>query len=350
LVASNVPWAVHVLDIDRRACWNPVAVKPFDGAIGREKTSTIVRQLAAASPAMAGRPSVAGGVNADFFYFTPPGVPQTAYISRGVVVTGPGERPVFALDSIGQPWMGVLRARGSATSGAESMRIDTWNRHAPNGVAYFDAGYGAAVDTAPGSVRVTLEGQRGGAVTGIDSSGLPTAIPVRGSVLVVGREAPRDVKERLLMLARARARFTIALELTPFHPVEAVGGFPVLVRDSIAVPGLDSAGSATFAPVRHPRTLVGVAAHGRRLMLITVDGRQSGYSVGMTLREAAQLARDLGASEAINLDGGGSTTLVVAHRNAGSYRYDIVNQPSDSAGERPVGNALAIISRCDARR
>jgi exopolysaccharide biosynthesis protein len=81
-------------------------------------------------------------------------------------------------------------------------------------------------------------------------------------------------------------------------------------------------------------------------MLITVDGRQAGYSAGMTLREAAQLARDLGASQAINLDGGGSTTMVVAHRNPRGYRYDVVNQPSDSAGERPVGNALAIISQC----
>src|SRR6185503_1392648 len=117
------------------------------------------------------------------------------------------------------------------------------------------------------------------------------------------------------------------------HPREAVGGFPVLVRDSAEVPGLDSAGAATFAPVRHPRTIVGVGAGGRRLLLITVDGRQPGYSMGMTLREAAQLARDLGATQAINLDGGGSTTLVIPKAAASGYRYEIVNRPSDEAGE-----------------
>jgi phosphodiester glycosidase len=347
-VTHDVPWVVHVLDIDRRACWNPVAVKPGNGAVGREKTSVVVRRVAAASPSLKARPPVAGAVNADFFLFAPPGVPQTAYVSKGVVVAGPGERPVLALDSAGRPWMGVLSVLGSATSGAESMRIDSWNRHARTGLAFFDAGYGSAVDTAAGSVRVTLAERRGGQVTGIDSSGLPTTILPRGSVLVAGRDAPRDVKERLLILARARARFAITIALVTFHPLEAVGGFPVLVRDSIVVSGLDSAGAVTFAPVRHPRTLVGVAAGGRRFMLITVDGRQVGYSAGMTLREAAQLARDLGASQAINLDGGGSTTMVVARRDPRGYRYDVVNQPSDSAGERPVGNVLAIISQCPA--
>jgi exopolysaccharide biosynthesis protein len=61
----------------------------------------------------------------------------------------------------------------------------------------------------------------------------------------------------------------------------------------------------------------------------------------MTLRELADLMRALGARDAINLDGGGSTTMVAD--SAGVLR--IVNRPSDAAGERPVGNALAIV-RC----
>jgi exopolysaccharide biosynthesis protein len=109
------------------------------------------------------------------------------------------------------------------------------------------------------------------------------------------------------------------------------------------VPGLDSAGAATFAPVRHPRTIVGVASRGRRILLITVDGRQPGYSVGTTNRESARLALELGATEAINLDGGGSTTMVVARGSAGSTRFVVVNRPSDPQGERAVGNALVVM-------
>jgi exopolysaccharide biosynthesis protein len=94
---------------------------------------------------------------------------------------------------------------------------------------------------------------------------------------------------------------------------------------------------------------VGIARDGRRLLLVVVDGRQTGYSDGMTLRELASVMRGLGARDAINLDGGGSTALVYsAPGAAGALR--IANRPSDPAGERPVGNALAIVRGCATRR
>jgi exopolysaccharide biosynthesis protein len=86
-----------------------------------------------------------------------------------------------------------------------------------------------------------------------------------------------------------------------------------------------------------------MAAGGRRLFLVTIDGRRPGYSVGMTLREAARLALDLGATEALNLDGGGSTTMAVRRDSSGRERYEVVNRPSDPQGERPVGNSLALV-------
>ncbi|MGQ0701632.1 MAG: phosphodiester glycosidase family protein [Gemmatimonadales bacterium] len=78
---------------------------------------------------------------------------------------------------------------------------------------------------------------------------------------------------------------------------------------------------------------------------MVVDGRQLPYSDGMTLRELAELLRGLGAREAINLDGGGSSTLVYADPDsAGQLR--VANRPSDATGERPVGNALAVVQGC----
>jgi exopolysaccharide biosynthesis protein len=62
----------------------------------------------------------------------------------------------------------------------------------------------------------------------------------------------------------------------------------------------------------------------------------------MTLVELAELMRQLGATEALNLDGGGSTTMVA--RRAG--RIEVVNRPSDATGERPVANVLAVVRRC----
>jgi exopolysaccharide biosynthesis protein len=69
---------------------------------------------------------------------------------------------------------------------------------------------------------------------------------------------------------------------------------------------------------------------------VTVDGRQS-ESVGMSLAEFAELMISLGITEGLNLDGGGSTTMVI--------RGSIVNSPSDASGERPVANAVLLMER-----
>jgi exopolysaccharide biosynthesis protein len=135
-----------------------------------------------------------------------------------------------------------------------------------------------------------------------------------------------------------------SVSLAPFHPLEAVGGRPRLVRDSVIVPEVDTEGQAGFATGRHPRTAVGIADEGRRLLLVVVDGRRPNYSDGMTLRELARLMLALGARDALNLDGGGSTTMVVG--NSRTKAFEIVNRPSDPQGERAVGDALAIVRSC----
>jgi len=247
------PWVVHLLDVRLDRCYAAVAVKGGSSAIGRRTTSQLLRELAQSR-------EVVGGVNADFFLFTPPGVPTNAHVSKGHVLTPPNVKPVFAVDSAGRPSIGTF-----TLPGLDSLKVDD----------------------------------------------------------------PR--------LASASLR--------PFHPMEAVGGRPVLVRDSVTTPDVDTEGQASFSKARHPRTIVGIAGRGRRLLLVVVDGRQPGYSAGMTLREEATLMLALGARDALNLDGGGSTALVYASPDpAGAFR--VANKPSDPTGERAVGNALAIVSSC----
>jgi exopolysaccharide biosynthesis protein len=89
-----------------------------------------------------------------------------------------------------------------------------------------------------------------------------------------------------------------------------------------------------WANVRQPRTMAGIDAKGR-LLLATVDGRQVGGSEGFTLYEAAEFMRSLGAVQALNLDGGGSTTMVVDGR--------LANGPSDATGERAVGDTIQVL-------
>ena len=141
------------------------------------------------------------------------------------------------------------------------------------------------------------------------------------------------------------ARFRVVRPLAPFFPREAVGGRPLLLRDSVIVADVDTTGQAGFATGRHPRTAAGITRNGKRLILVTVDGRQKPYSDGMTLRELANLMLALGARDALNLDGGGSTTMVYADPDSGG-KLRVANRPSDKEGERPVGDALAIVRGC----
>jgi hypothetical protein len=86
---------------------------------------------------------------------------------------------------------------------------------------------------------------------------------------------------------------------------------------------------------RNPRTIAGVDAQGRTL-LVTADGRQT-TALGLSIKESADVARSLGMVDAINLDGGSSTTMVVSGQ--------VVNSPSDAAGQRPDGDALLVLPR-----
>jgi hypothetical protein len=89
-----------------------------------------------------------------------------------------------------------------------------------------------------------------------------------------------------------------------------------------------------FGARRNPRTLAGVKPGGD-LLLVAVDGRQPGYSVGASFEESAGIMDALGAEEAVNLDGGGSTAMTIGE--------ELINRTSDATGERPIGDAVVIL-------
>lgn len=94
---------------------------------------------------------------------------------------------------------------------------------------------------------------------------------------------------------------------------------------------------------RHPRSGVGLSRDGRYLIFMVIDGRKNDYSVGATMAEAANWMRDLGAWTAMNLDGGGSSTLVLKDPDSG--KWIVVNEPSGPPGrgqERAVANHIGI--------
>jgi hypothetical protein len=176
---------------------------------------------------------------------------------------------------------------------------------------------------------------RDGAVTRLREGG-NSRIPADGYVLSGSGDAGAFLERTTAPGGRPAVDLALRAgsERLPPGSFEAiVGGGPRLVkRGRIRVRTVPEGFSSAFA-ARNPRTLAGVT-RGGELLLVTVDGRQPRRSVGVTLVEAARLMRALGAREALNLDGGGSTAMVVGGK--------LVNRPSDGA-ERAVSDALVVL-------
>lgn len=134
-------------------------------------------------------------------------------------------------------------------------------------------------------------------------------------------------------------RIILRINPTYLNISSLIGGWPRLVKDGYNLININDSleGSLPrFADKRHPRTGIGFSKDSTTVFFITVDGRQQ-TSRGMTLSEFADLMIDEGICQGLNLDGGGSTTMIINNK--------IVNSPSDKTGERKVGNCIMLIKK-----
>jgi len=159
-----------------------------------------------------------------------------------------------------------------------------------------------------------------------------SAPPATDAVVLSALPASDEALQILSLQAGSAVTLEWTLGLT--NVWDAVGGSPILVANGRRVVGTCT---TSFCSSRNPRTGVGVTAGGKILMVV-VDGRQAGWSVGVSLPKFAAIFRRLGAVSALNLDGGGSSTMVV--------RGDVVNRPS-SGRERSVSTALMVLPGAD---
>jgi hypothetical protein len=166
---------------------------------------------------------------------------------------------------------------------------------------------------------------------------MPDSVRIPEGDLLLASFSHSDLFDSLGVTIGDTARFVLRFRPATGPIRSLAGGLPRLVRDGesmVGTPGFLEGASEEFSSKRHPRSGIGFSADSTRLFFIVVDGRQR-FSVGMTLPEFADLMISLGVAQGLNLDGGGSSTLVVDQT--------VVNSPSDPSGERPVGNALLLI-------
>lgn len=303
----------------------------FPGAVAA--TQPLSQQLATRADRR-----VVGAVNGDFFDINNSGAAQGVGIQGGELiqapVTGHHKAVGFTADDIGR--LVEVHFEGTATpAGGAPIALTHFNTHAmgTNAVGVFTPLWGDFARARPvtGASRVTEVVLTAGVVTSVSAT--PGSGPIaEGTQVLLGREAGADALAALTpgtaVAVSYRPRSSDGQPLTT-----AIGGNVWLLRD-----GEISAEAAVDAD--NPRTAVGFDATGTRMFLLTVDGRQAD-SHGLTLRDLAVMMRRLGAHDALNLDGGGSSTMLA--REPGAAEPQIENAPSDGA-ERPTPNGLAVLS------
>lgn len=200
------------------------------------------------------------------------------------------------------------------------------------------AGYGEGVDEVRDTLVYTdvptIGGRMSCTVEQVLHSEKAIDIPQGSLVLSVNSRDSEWLVQALEALERGD---TVDIDITCADTqwksaVTAIGGLYKMVTEGQVESGLET--------TQAPRTAVGIKADGT-VIFYTVDGRQSGYSVGASMAQVAQRLVELGCVEALCLDGGGSTTLGATL--PGEDSFDVLNRPSDGS-ERAVSNALFLVA------
>lgn len=312
------PNVVNYLEID---LWRPIEVKlalAQNRVFGSEHVSTLGQRLGAIAAingaffASNGRPL--GVLMIDGELISEP------YANRTALGLGPGLVLMEQVAFKGE----LLQADGQVLAmiaGLNRPRLQ-------DELLVYTKHYGTKTNTNSHGYEVTVVD---GVVTAVEMGN--STIPPGGIVL-----SAHGVQRQFLTDLKVGDVLRVNLELTPNWPdlgiTQIIGGGPRLVRDGkLAVNGEAERFQADVLNGRAPRTAIGITAD-QKLLLVTVNGRQPHISAGMTLSELGNLLIDLGAEQAMNLDGGGSTTMVI--------RNLVLNLPSDGK-ERPVSNGIVVI-------
>jgi exopolysaccharide biosynthesis protein len=361
LVRSDGPVVAHVVRVQHNSSLQLQAVLSNDLVAGPPPTTELTSQ-------MCRRVVCTVAVNGDFFHST--GEPVGAVAHSGRILRSPEENHDQLIVS-GAGGLSAGRVNWSArliSSELGSVDLNGLNRQPVQGVTVYTPDYGPSTPVTSGGVEMRLRivelprpmglGQTGLVqLLGFSESGGGSQIK-DGEVVLLGVGAGAHSLRELWRRAQQSLLGQLALFRleTSSSMLESIGGSPILIRGGqIAVTGQehDPTGLITDA---HPRTLVGWNANER--FLVVVDGRQPDYSVGLALPDAAKLLALVGATEGINLDGGGSSTLTirgtVVNRPSDRLvvrdgREQIVTTPSPSDTvtghvERPVADALAVVA------
>ena len=303
--------------------------------LGKERVTSMERGIS--------NSATVAGVNGDLFNFKD-GHPSGMLMQNGVLQSPPYRfRSSVGITNDGRLNVGRVSFFGY-WQGLGQRRPLTGLNQPPrgDGTSLFTPAWGAATPRIPGVVEAVLR-PFPPAVTGKELSGFVfvqnntgggTPIPRDGAVLVARGSQVAKLAQEATVGTEIFTRLILSPDWPTSGVTDALGGGPVIVRNGKAVWTAGEDFLPSQLGPRNPRTAVGQRRDGK-IILLAVDGRRRGLSVGLTNWELAQAMVRLGAVTASALDAGGSTTM--------AFDGKLLNRPSDPGGERPVAETLAVL-------
>ena len=250
---------------------------------------------------------VVAAVNADFFTtYTSTASSEGMMIKDGVLVTTPSNDPSYATFTLDNDFVAgfshfTFDIMVTSKRTNDSSKILFYNKNAdPMYLKLYDSSFG---EKTPGSMNdgyeVVVED---GIVTEVLSNKEGVAIPKNGYVLHNSLRHSLFLSQNFNVGDEVELSFSVSPDIENIK--EAVGGGTILLKDG-------EIADFTLSDSLAPMTAIGADKTGKKLILFTVDGRQT-YSRGMTFSEIASFLKDLGCENAMSFDGGGSTTMVAS--------------------------------------
>ncbi len=341
LVTSAGSQAVNIVEVDLA---NPAI--SFESSLSNGRVTGLERTSSQAVNHSVEGHRVVAAINGDVwagFSNDMEHAPNGLHVEAGELVTvGPAARPTFGVGADGRPLLGspLVNVTLGTSLGAQFVinRVNQLRR--PGEIVLYTPRFASRTSAAASGLDVVIGGvalplRAAGTWTGFVAAVRPAdgGWPIDPGTMVLTAASTSPLG---LLLPGEPVTLTSAVTAGWESVQHAVGGREWILRDGAA----SISPRPASADEIHPRSAVGLTADGR-LILATVDGRRPGWSDGLRLPELAEMMLSRGAVNAINLDGGGSTTLAV--RRAGTSGAVLVNRPSDGS-ERAVTNSIQVIS------
>lgn len=307
------------------------------------------------------RHHVSAAINGDFFSYTP-GNSLGMQVHNSEFIKSYGGSQGISFDVNDKPVVGKPVYVGSITANGNTSKIDAINLFwddlkwfpglMDNRLVMLNKYYGGTYNNNEGETKVIAEA--------LDKWKVNDG-PVKCKVIEITTEDVTPTGEQFVLFAlgtgadfvnenlTAGNEFFVTNTITdayqditqPQKLVQHIGGYTRFVvngKDYVDM-GINEMNANIDKATRQPRTAIGYSRDSTKLFLVTVDGRQNDFSIGVTMYQMAAFMIEIGAYTAINMDSGGSTTMVINN--------DVANSPSDASGERPVINALMVVSTAE---